>query len=101
VVGGDRVDPVTLLGAEPDQAGPVPQQPAQLTHVRRGDPRLRQQVRAQQLRQDRGVDFVVLQPRRSDGLAPQRVHQERLEAVVLQQTDQPAPAERGLVSAIL
>ena len=25
VVGGDRVDPVALLGADPDQAGPVPQ----------------------------------------------------------------------------
>jgi hypothetical protein len=36
VVGGDRVDPVTLTGAEPDQAGPVPQQ----------------------LRQDRRIDLV-------------------------------------------
>jgi len=56
VVGGDRVDPVTLLGAEPDQAGPVPQQRAELAHLRRGDPRLGQQVGPQQLRQDRGID---------------------------------------------
>ena len=62
VVGGDRVDPVAQLGAEPDQADPVPQQRAELAHLRRGDPRLGQQVRAQQLRQDRGVDLVVLQP---------------------------------------
>ena len=61
-----------------------------------GDPRLREQVRVQQLGQDRGVDLVVLQPRRGDGLAPQRVHQMRLEAVVLQQLSQPAPAEGGL-----
>jgi hypothetical protein len=40
--------------------------------------------------------LVVLQPRRGDGLAPQRVHQVRLEAVVFQQPGQPAPAERGL-----
>jgi hypothetical protein len=96
MVGGDRVDPVALLGADPDQAGPVPQQRAELAHLRRGYPRLGQQVRAQQLRQDRGVDLVVLQPGRGDRLAPQRVHHVRLEPVVLQQPDQPAPAERGL-----
>jgi hypothetical protein len=53
VVRGDRLDPVTLPGAEADQAGPVPQQRAKLAHLRRGDPRLGEQVRAQQLRQDR------------------------------------------------
>jgi hypothetical protein len=62
VIGGDRVDPVALLGADPDQAGPVPQQRAELADLRRGYPGLGQQVRSQQLRQDRGVDFVVLQP---------------------------------------
>jgi hypothetical protein len=96
VAGGDRVDPVALLGADPDQARPVPQQRPELAHPRRGYPRLGQQVRAQQLRQDRGVDLVVLQPRRGDRLAPQRVHHVRLEAVVLQELGQPAPAERGL-----
>jgi hypothetical protein len=40
--------------------------------------------------------FVVLQPRGGDRLAPQRVHQVRVEAVVFQQIGQPAPAERGL-----
>jgi len=85
VVRGDRVDPVPLLGAEADQADPVPDQGAELADLRRGDPRLGQQVRAEQLRQDGGVDLVVLQPRRGDRLAPQRVHQVRLEAVVLQQ----------------
>jgi hypothetical protein len=52
------VDPVTLLGAEPDQAGAVPQQRAELPDRCRGDPRLREQVRAQQLGQGRGVDLV-------------------------------------------
>ena len=52
MVGGDRVDPVALLGADPDQAGPVPQQRPELAHLRRGYPRLGQQVRAQQLRQN-------------------------------------------------
>jgi hypothetical protein len=50
VVGGDRVDPVAQAGAEADQADPVPDQRAELPDVRRGDPRLGQQVRAQQLR---------------------------------------------------
>jgi hypothetical protein len=36
----------------------VPQQRAELADLRRGDPRLGQQVRAQQLRQDRRVDLV-------------------------------------------
>jgi hypothetical protein len=58
VVSGNRVDPVPQLRAEPDQAGPVPQQRAELADLRRGDPRPGQQVRSQQLRQDRGVDFV-------------------------------------------
>jgi hypothetical protein len=40
--------------------------------------------------------LVVLQPRRGDRLALQRVHQMRLEAVILQQPGQPSPAERGL-----
>ena len=53
-----RVDPVLLLGAQPDQPGPVPQQRPQLPDRRRGDPRLREQVRPQQLGQDRGVDLV-------------------------------------------
>jgi len=96
VVGGDRVDPVALLGAEPDQADPVPQQCPELPDLRGRDPRLGQQVRPQQLRQDRRAGLVVLQPRRGDRLAPQRVHQVRLEAVVLQELGQPAPAERGL-----
>jgi hypothetical protein len=52
------VDPVLLLGAQPDQPGPVPQQRPQLPDRRRGDPRLREQVRAQQLGQDRRVDLV-------------------------------------------
>jgi hypothetical protein len=39
--------------------------------------------------------LVVLQPGRGDRLAPQRVHEMRIEAVVLQQISQPALAERG------
>ena len=62
-----RVDPVLLLGAQPDQPGPVPQQGAELPDRRRGDPRLRQQVRPQQLRQDRraGPCRSSAAPRRS------------------------------------
>jgi hypothetical protein len=96
MVGQDRVDPVAQQRPQPHHLRPVPQQRAELAHLRRRDPRLGQQVSAQQLRQDRGVDLVVLQPRRGDGLALQRVHQVRLEAVVLQQLYQPPPAERGL-----
>jgi hypothetical protein len=45
MVGGHCVDPVPRLGGEPDQADPVPQQRAELADLRRGDPRLGQQVR--------------------------------------------------------
>jgi hypothetical protein len=96
VVGQDRVDPIAQQRPQPHQLRPVPQHRPQLAHLCRGDPRLRQQVRAQQLRQDRRVDLVVLQPRRRDRLALQRMDQVRLEAVILQQLHQPAPAERGL-----
>jgi hypothetical protein len=56
VVGGDRVDPVALAGAEADQAGPVPQQ-------RRGDrlaPQRVHQVRRAGLAEDaRGGQGIV------------------------------------------
>ena len=55
VAGGDGVDPVAQLGAEPDQADPVPDQGAEPADPRRGEPRLGQQVRAQQPRQDGGA----------------------------------------------
>jgi hypothetical protein len=58
VISGHRVDPVAQLGAEPDQADPVPQQGAELADLRRGDPRPGQQVGAQQLRQDDGAGLV-------------------------------------------
>jgi hypothetical protein len=96
VVGQDGVDPVAQQSAQPHQLRPVPQQRPQLAHRRRGDPRLRQQVGAQQLGQDRRIDLVVLQPGRGDRLALQRVHQMWVEAVVLQQLHQPPPAERRL-----
>jgi hypothetical protein len=85
VVGQHGVDPVAQQRPQPHQLDPVPQQRPQLAHRGRRDPRLRQQVRAQQLRQNLGVDLVVLQPRRSDRLAPQRVHQVRAEPVALEQ----------------
>ena len=50
MAGGHRVDPVPRLGADPDQADPVPQQRAELADLRRGELRLGQQVRPQQLR---------------------------------------------------
>ena len=58
VIGQDRVDPVAQQCPEPDQLRPVPQHRPQLADGGRGDPRLRQQVGAQQLRQGRGVDLV-------------------------------------------
>jgi hypothetical protein len=96
VVGEHRLDPVAQQRPQLDQLNPVPQQHAELAHRRRSDPRLRQQIRAQQLGQDVRVDLVVGQPGRGDRLAPRRVRQVRLEPVVLEQLDQPAPAERGL-----
>jgi hypothetical protein len=79
------MDPVPQPGPQPHQIDPVPQQRPQLPHRRRGNPGFWQQVRPQQLSQDRGVDLVVLQPRRGDRLAPRRVHQVRAEPVILQQ----------------
>ena len=96
VISQDRADPVPQQRPQPHQLRPVPQQRPQLPHRRRRDPRLRQQVRTQQLREDRGVDFVVLQPGRGDRLALQRMHQVRVEAVVLEQPDQPPPTVSGL-----
>jgi hypothetical protein len=58
VIGQDRVDPVAQQRAQPHQLRPVPQQRPQLAHLRRGDPRLRQQVGAQQLRQGGGIQRV-------------------------------------------
>src|SRR4029077_18900343 len=40
-IGHHRVDPVALLGAQPAQPGPVPQQGAELPDLWRGDPRPR------------------------------------------------------------
>ena len=56
VVGQDGVDPVAQQRPQPDQLDAVPQQRPQLAYRGRRDPRLGQQVRAEQLRQDRGVD---------------------------------------------
>src|SRR6266550_4248019 len=47
-------------------------------------------------RETAGSSSPASQPRPGDGLAPQRVHQVRLEAVVLQELGQPSPAECGL-----
>ena len=58
VVGQDRVDPVLQQRPQPDQLRPVPQQRPQLADGGRRDPRLGQQVGAQQLGQGRGVDLV-------------------------------------------
>ena len=58
VVGQHGVDPVAQQRPQPDQLDPVPQQGPQLAHRGRRDPRLRQQVRAQQLGQDLGIDLV-------------------------------------------
>jgi hypothetical protein len=63
VVRGDRVDPVAQLGAEPDQGDPVPQQHPELADIRGRELRLGQQVRPQQLRQDRGAGPCRSSPR--------------------------------------
>ena len=52
VVGEHCVDPVAQLGAQPDQLNPMPQHRPELTHRRWGDPRLGEQIRAQQLGED-------------------------------------------------
>jgi hypothetical protein len=67
MVGDDGVDPVAQQRPQPHQPGAVPQQRPQLPHLRRGDPRLRQQAGAQQLRQDRraGPCRFSAGPRRS------------------------------------
>jgi hypothetical protein len=93
VVCGNCVDPVAQLGADPDQADPVPQHGAELADLGRGEPRLREQVRPQQLRQDRGVDLVFS---RAEAIALHRSGCTRCASVILQQVGQPAPAERGL-----
>jgi hypothetical protein len=51
MIGEDRVDPVLRRGPQPHQHHPVAQQPPQLPHLARGDPRLGQQIGTQQLRQ--------------------------------------------------
>jgi hypothetical protein len=75
----------------------VPHQRAELADLRRGDPRLGQQIRAQQLRQDRGVGPCrsSATPRRSPCTAADAPGV-RAEAVVFQQIGQPTPAESGL-----
>jgi hypothetical protein len=67
VAGDDGVDPVAQPGPQPHQRHPVAQQRPQLTDGRRGDPRLRQQVRPQQLAQNRraGPCRSSASPRRS------------------------------------
>ncbi len=91
----DTGDPVAQLGAEPDQADPVPDQSAELVDLRRGDPRLGA-AGPRAAAAPRWRRRPCLQPRRGDRLAPQRVHQVHIEAVILQELDEPAPAERGL-----
>jgi hypothetical protein len=63
VAGDDGVDPVAQPGPQPHQRHPVAQQRPQLPHLRPGDPRLRQQVRPEQLGENRGTGLVILQPR--------------------------------------
>jgi hypothetical protein len=76
--------------------GPVAQQGAQIADVLRRDPRLSQQVGAQQLRQRLRVDLVDLQPGRGDRFAAGGVDQVRLELEVVEQVGQPTPAVGGL-----
>jgi hypothetical protein len=91
MIGSHRVDPVPQAGAEADQADPVPQQRAELADRLRGDPAppgAGPRAAAAPGWPRRPLSFFT--PLRGDRLAPQRVHQVRLEAVVLQQADQPA-----------
>ena len=54
VVGEYRVDPVAQQRPQPHQLRPVPQHGPQLADLQRRDPRFRQQIGAQQLR-ERGI----------------------------------------------
>ena len=67
MIGHDGMDPVAQQGPQPRQLDPVAQQRPQLADSGQGDPRLRQQVHAQQLRQDRrtGPRHSSAWPRRS------------------------------------
>jgi hypothetical protein len=95
-VGEHGVDAVLEDGAKPDQAGAVAQQGALVTHRLWGDPRLGQGVGAQQVRQGAVIDPVVFEAGRRDRLAAAGVDQVRLQAELLEQVSQPAPAVGGL-----
>lgn len=82
--------------AEPHQLGTVTQHSPLFADLPRGNPCLRQQVPAQQMGQRRGIDLVVLQPGRGDRLTLQGMRHVHLETMVLEQFNQPAPAEGGL-----
>jgi hypothetical protein len=69
----------------------VAQQAAEVSDLPGGDPRLRQEVGAQQLGEDPGVDLVVLQASMGDRLAGRGMHQVRLQLALLQQVSQPSP----------
>jgi hypothetical protein len=90
--GQQRVDPVLDRGAHPAQHGAVPQQLAQVAQLGRGDVRLGQKPRAQQVREGLGVDRVGLHPRGGDRLGPQRMREVHVLARLLQQVGEPLPA---------
>src|ERR1039458_629273 len=76
----------------PDQPGTVPQQRPELAHFQRAIHASGSRSARSSCARIAAPALVVLQLRRGDRLAPQRVHQVRLETVIVQQLHQPAPA---------
>ncbi len=70
------------VGPQPDQLGAVAHPAAQLSGRGWGDPRLGKPAHAQQIRQVRGVAFVVLDPPQREHLHPQRLARAHVNVVL-------------------
>jgi hypothetical protein len=92
----DRVDLALEPRADPDEGCPHPDQPAELADLGWRDPRLGQEVSAQEVGEGRGVDRVVLDPTGTDRLGRERMGHVGLDARVGEQVGEPAPAVRRL-----
>jgi hypothetical protein len=96
VIGEDRVHLALQARADAHQRGPRAREAPTLAHRWRRDPGLREQVRAQQVREGAGIDAVVLDPSRGDGLGGKGMGHVRLDTGVSEEISEPAPAIRRL-----